>query len=657
MIRSFYPAMIAASTLLISQSAMAGWGAGQEKIAGHDTWVFVPESGDGSGKLLDGKRALIINLHGCAQSASELKGFGNWDPTAKAYGLYVAIPDVGTANSHSFGCWDYRDGADLHHNASDLVRLAGEMKSRFPDIDPNQVYITGLSSGGAMALLAGCKAPDVFAGVGAIAGPSVGSNQDAAFSNPPPGNVDHALAKCKELAGAETGAFGTQITSVGYGDLDKNGGGTMPVPPPQGVRAIVPVEWTKDNAQVLARLYQPCSFGGTRRLPDGKAEETLCTSSDGKQRVSLLKLFKVGHAWPAGSGDTSRGGGDFINKVETNYPAYVTDWFFANNPRAGRNHPPELSVGNGTVSGTTVTVVGSAEDSDPGDRVTEVSVKLAGRFPQPAQTASGIKPWSTTFPGVTNDACYTPEAVAKDTKGAVTTAVGAPVRVGNPPSGLPLSLTVSASLEEGACIDVMGTVKASECASVQKVEVALGNRGFEPAKLMGQDYTYHECGLPGGTYSTTVKATDSDGHDTLASGPTIVIDPAVPLTAQFFEHVVARRIRMYALPCSNTSFGTCDADIPAIISKHPSGPFSLYHVGTSDVWYLDEDNAKPPELVINVNSASVEELDELDGIGKTRAVAIIGGRPYSGTEELVSKHILSKNVYDAIKDKITIGQR
>ena len=84
---------------------------------------FRAESGDGSGKLLDGKRALVINLHGCAQSATELKQFGNWDPTAKAYGLFVAIPDVGTANSYSLGCWDYRDAADLHHNASDLVDL------------------------------------------------------------------------------------------------------------------------------------------------------------------------------------------------------------------------------------------------------------------------------------------------------------------------------------------------------------------------------------------------------------------------------------------------------------------------------------------------------------------------------------------------------
>ena len=286
------------------------------------------------------------------------------------------------------------------------------------------------------------------------------------------------------------------------------------------------------------------------------------------------------------------GGGDWINKVGINYPAYVTEWFFANNLRTGRNHPPEVSIGNSTVSGTTVTVVGSAEDHDPGDQVAEVSVNLGGRFPQPAQKASGTKPWSTTFPGVTNDACYTPEATAKDTKGACDDSGRCTAKVGNPPSGQPPSLTVNASLEERTCINVIGTVKASECASVQKLEVALGNRGFEPAKLIGQDYAYHECGLPGGTYSTTVKATDSDSHDTLASGPTIVIDPAVSLTSQFFEHVVARRIRMYALPCSNMSFGTCDADIPAIISKHPSGPFSLYHVGTSDVWFLDQDNAK-----------------------------------------------------------------
>ena len=76
--------------------------------------------------------------------------------------------------------------------------------------------------------------------------------------------------------------------------------------------ARVPVEWTKENAQVAAKLLQPCSFGSAHRVADGKAEETLCTAPAGKQRVSLLKMFNVGHAWPAGSGDTSFGGGNWM---------------------------------------------------------------------------------------------------------------------------------------------------------------------------------------------------------------------------------------------------------------------------------------------------------------------------------------------------------
>src|SRR3954469_24225846 len=460
MIRNFNLLAATVSVLLAPQAALAGWGTSQESIAGHDTWVFSPEAADGRGKLLDGKRALVINLHGCAQTATDLKQFGNWDPTAKAYGLFVAIPDVGAANAYK-GCWDYRDAADFHHSIQDIIDLAAALKGRAPDIDPNQVYVTGLSSGAAIALQIACKAPDVFAGVGAVEGPSVGSNQDNSFSNPPGDNIDHALAKCRELAGPKAGAFSNQIASLAYGDLDKNGGGKGPVPPIlQGATGLVPVEWTKENAQVAAKLFQLCSFGSAHRVADGKAEETLCTAPGGKPRVSLLKMFNVGHAWPAGSGDTSFGGGNWINKVGFNYPAYVTEWFFANNLRAATNHPPGVSVANSTVSGTSITVTGSAEDRDPGDRVTEVSVRLGGRFPQPAQKASGTKPWSATFAGVPNDACYTPEATAKDTKGANATAIGIPAKVGNPPLGQPASVTVTASLEESTCINVAGTVKA-----------------------------------------------------------------------------------------------------------------------------------------------------------------------------------------------------
>ena len=57
---------------------------------------------------------------------------------------------------------------------------------------------------------------------------------------------------------------------------------------------------------------------------------------------------------------------------------------------------------------------------------------------------------------------------------------------------------------------------------------------------------------------------------------------------------------------------------------------------------------------ININSASASELDSLPGIGDKRAAAIIKGRPYKTTDELVSKKVLSQGVYNKIKTHITL---
>lgn len=58
--------------------------------------------------------------------------------------------------------------------------------------------------------------------------------------------------------------------------------------------------------------------------------------------------------------------------------------------------------------------------------------------------------------------------------------------------------------------------------------------------------------------------------------------------------------------------------------------------------------------LVNINSASLSELDTLPGIGPVYGQSIIDHRPYSNVEELYEKGVLKENVYEKIKDKVTI---
>lgn len=57
---------------------------------------------------------------------------------------------------------------------------------------------------------------------------------------------------------------------------------------------------------------------------------------------------------------------------------------------------------------------------------------------------------------------------------------------------------------------------------------------------------------------------------------------------------------------------------------------------------------------INVNTASMGELDGLPEIGESRAKAIIDNRPYGRIEDLVSRAKIPQSVYEQIKDSISI---
>ncbi|HQF36937.1 MAG TPA: helix-hairpin-helix domain-containing protein [Candidatus Dojkabacteria bacterium] len=66
------------------------------------------------------------------------------------------------------------------------------------------------------------------------------------------------------------------------------------------------------------------------------------------------------------------------------------------------------------------------------------------------------------------------------------------------------------------------------------------------------------------------------------------------------------------------------------------------------------DVGSPNGGLVNINTASLSELDSLPSIGPVTAQAIIDGRPYKKIEELLEITGIGESTFDKIKEKIRI---
>ena len=61
------------------------------------------------------------------------------------------------------------------------------------------------------------------------------------------------------------------------------------------------------------------------------------------------------------------------------------------------------------------------------------------------------------------------------------------------------------------------------------------------------------------------------------------------------------------------------------------------------------------EKAININKASREDLLTLPGLTEHQADRIIAERPFENARDLVSRHVVSEEEYDKIRDRVIAG--
>src|SRR4051812_10161608 len=123
---------------------------------------------------------LVVVLHGCTQNAAAYDHGTGWSALADRHGFALLFPEQKRVN-HPYCCFDWYEPHDQQRDrgeAHSIRVMIGHMLSRY-DLDPTQVYITGLSAGGAMASVMLATYPEVFAGGAIVAGLPYGSASGA----------------------------------------------------------------------------------------------------------------------------------------------------------------------------------------------------------------------------------------------------------------------------------------------------------------------------------------------------------------------------------------------------------------------------------------------------------------------------------------------